>query len=114
MTSLLIAGTGRFGGNMTKQRNIGDMSREDRMKQVLQILTEADHALPAAVIWRNARLRGATFERRTVNRYLSELVDEGYLKKVDPKALQQGRLVEIGTDKQGYFIATDRATDFPD
>lgn len=58
------------------------MSKEDRKNQVLVLLKESGLALTPYVIFRNIRMRGATFERRTLSNYLSELLDEGRVQKI--------------------------------
>jgi len=71
-----------------------DMGKEERVRQVLGLLVETELHLPPNVILHNCKERGATFERRTVNRYLKELMEEGYVERVD------------GTD--GFYKATER------
>ncbi len=83
-----------------------NMGKEDRKRQVLRLLVDSGFALPPAAIFRNAKLRGATFERRSVNNYLDELVDEGLVAIVDPDALEEGKIEESESNR-GYFMATD-------
>jgi len=83
------------------------MGKEDRKMQVLSVLVDSDLALPPAVIFRNAKLRGATFERNSTDNYLRELLDEGYIQKVGPGKLEDGDLVEVPSSEEGYFIATE-------
>jgi len=79
------------------------------MRKVLEILTESGYALPKAAVFRNAKLRGATFERRSVDNYFDEFLEIGLVKKVDGEALEEGEIVEIEPGETGYFIATDKA-----
>jgi len=74
------------------------MGKEERVRQVLGLLVETGLHLPPNVIFHNCKERGATFERRTVNRYLKELLDEGYVQRVD------------GTD--GFYKATSTGRDY--
>jgi Fe2+ or Zn2+ uptake regulation protein len=74
------------------------MGKEERVRQVLGLLVEAELDLPPRVILHNCKQKGATFERRTVQRYLEELMEEGYVKKVE------------GTD--GYYRATEAGRDY--
>jgi len=83
------------------------MGKEDRKRRVLSLLAETRLALPPAVIFRNVKFRGADFERRSVNNYLSELQEEGMVMKIEPDAMEDGRVKEIPTAEEGYFIATD-------
>ena len=49
------------------------------------------------VLFRNLQLRGATFEERSVKRYVSELYDDGFLEKIEYE------------NRQHLYIATDKA-----
>lgn len=91
---------------MTPSCNSEDMGKEDRKRRVLNVLRDG-HALPPAVIFRNAKLQGADFERRSVNNYLDELLEEGFVKKVDAAALEDGTLVTVDRSEEGYFIITE-------
>jgi repressor of nif and glnA expression len=71
----------------------GRMGKEERKRQVLGLLVESGLELPPAVIFHNLKRRGATFERRSVDNYLAELNEEGYVTKTD--------------DSKGYYTATD-------
>lgn len=59
------------------------MGKEERKAQVLVLLDESDLALTPYVLFRNLKMRGATFERRTLGNYLAELVEEGRIEKLD-------------------------------
>lgn len=89
----------------------GDVGRQERVRRVLEVLVSSECAMPKAVIFRNAKLRGADFEERSVTNYLRDLYDDGYVRKVDPDALEDGDLVDISLSDEGYFIATDKAFD---
>ena len=65
---------------------------------VLGLLVESGLDLPPEVIFRNLKQRGATFERRSVDNYLSELREEGYVTKTDTK--------------KGYYSATEKGRNF--
>ena len=80
------------GTNNNDRPEPGNMGKEERVRQVLGLLVETDLHLPPNVIFHNCKEKGATFERRTVNRYLKELLEEGYVERVD------------GTD--GFYKAT--------
>lgn len=80
----------------TERGQGGPVGKEERKRQVLKLLVESGLALPPAVIFWNCKDRGSTFERRTVDNYLSELEEDGYIKKVDQdrgyyKATEKGR-----------------------
>jgi predicted transcriptional regulator len=74
------------------------MGKEERKRQVLKLLVESGLDLPPAAIFHNCKKRGSTFERRTVDNYLSELLKEGYVKKVD--------------ESKGYYSATQEGRDY--
>lgn len=84
--------------NNTNSGEDGGMGKEERVRQVLGLLVETGLDLPPNVILHNCKERGATFERRTVNRYLRELLDKGYVEKVN------------GTD--GFYRATPKGRDY--
>jgi len=67
---------------MDTAENDETMGKEERKQQVLQILDESGLALTPYVLFRNAKMRGSTFERRTLSNYLAELVDEGRVEKI--------------------------------
>ncbi|MFW5900151.1 MAG: hypothetical protein ACOCTH_00025 [Halodesulfurarchaeum sp.] len=87
------------------------MGREDRVRRILRLLVETECALPAVAVFRNAKIRGADFERRSVDNYLRDLHDRGHVRKVDPTALDSGEVVEIPLDEEGWFIATGEGRD---
>jgi Fe2+ or Zn2+ uptake regulation protein len=89
---------GGSGANNSNDDERDTMGKEERVRQVLGLLVETDLHLPPNVILHNCKERGATFERRTVNRYLKELLAEGYVEKVE------------GTD--GFYKATQRGRDY--
>lgn len=62
--------------------NWGGMAKEERKQQVLKLLGESGVALTPYVIFKNLKMRGATFERRTLTNYLNELLDEGRIQKI--------------------------------
>lgn len=74
------------------------MGKEDRLKAVLGLLVEKDMHLPPNVIFHNLKERGATFERRSVNRYLKELLEEGYVDRVP--------------DTDGFYRATEAGREY--
>lgn len=74
------------------------MGKEERKRQVLGLLVESGLALPPSVIFYNAKRRGATFERRSVDNYLDELQQEGRVTKED--------------EKRGYYVATEKGRDY--
>jgi len=83
--------------NIMQRDDVGDMGKEERKRQVLKLLVESGLDLPPAVIFHNCKKRGSTFERRSVDNYLGELVDEGYVERID--------------DSKGYYRATPDGRD---
>jgi repressor of nif and glnA expression len=83
------------------------MGREERVMRILEVLVDSGCALPAVAIFRNAKLRGADFERRVVDSYLKELHEDGYVMKVKADPLDGGEVVEIPLQDEGWFMATD-------
>ena len=86
------SGPNGFGANNSRDGELSGMGKEERVRQVLGLLVESNLHLPPNVIFHNCKERGATFERRTVNRYLKELLEQGYVERVE------------GTD--GFYRAT--------
>lgn len=82
----------KFGANNSRGSKLSNMGKEERVRQVLGLLVESNLHLPPNVIFHNCKERGSTFERRTVNRYLKELLEQGYVERVG------------GTD--GFYRAT--------
>jgi len=89
----------------------GRMGREDRKKQTLELLVDAGIPLPTKVISRAAKYRGATFEESSVRRYLEDLLAEGAVVKVDPKALDDREIVQVGKSDEGYWMASQTGRD---
>ena len=84
-----------------------EMGKSDRKALVLQYLVHTRLALPTAVLYRNMRLRqNATFSESTLKNYLSELEEEGLIKRVDPEAMAERKVVEVD-DGRGYWLATE-------
>lgn len=83
------------------------MSKEDRKALLLAYLVHTGLALPPSVLYRNLRLhQNATFGEKTLHNYLDELGDEGLVKRIDPAAMEQRKVVEID-DGRAYWMATD-------
>jgi hypothetical protein len=88
------------------------MAREDRKDLLLEVLADTDAVLPAIVLLRNAKLRGARFEISVTRTYLNELLENGFVRKVDPERLDDRRLIDVDTTADdGYWIVTDAGRD---
>ena len=87
----------------------GSMAPEDRRQQVLDVLEQSGVAMKGVDVFRNCKLRGATFERRTTKNYLSQLLESGDVIKVDSAALNNGELNEVESKERGHFIAASVA-----
>ena len=88
------------------------MAREDRVDFVRETLAACRVPLRSIDVFRACRVRGATFERRSTNTYLRELVDEGAVLKVDSEALKSGTITEIDPSERGHFIAASAAEEY--
>lgn len=105
------ARTCQNGGKTTfKYMNLGTgtMPKQDRERAVLALLAELGEPLPPVLIYRILRVRGATFGRRSVMRYCSELGERGDLRKIDPEAMERGEIVDQSDDEKGYWMITDQ------
>lgn len=87
-----------FGVTLNVARDIDSMGKEERKRLVLGLLVETRLHLPPAVIFHNCKEQGATFERRSVDNYLSELRKEGLVEKVP--------------DTKGYHKATEKGRNY--
>jgi predicted transcriptional regulator len=90
--------TSNSGEGLATNVECNDMGKEERKRQVLGLLVESGLALPPTAILWNCKKQGATFERRTLDNYIEELLSEGYIKKVD--------------EKRGYYRATSTGRDY--
>jgi len=81
------------------------MAPEDRRQQVLEVLQQSGVAMTAVDVFRNCKIRGATFERRTTKYYLKQLLEDDKVVKVNAKAMQEGVLVEVESSERGHFMA---------
>ena len=102
----MVAMSDKFGGDNNCHADGNSMGKEDRKMRVLGVLVESACVMPTVVIFRNAKLRGADFERRSVDNYLRDLYEDGYIRKLDPVALDSGDMVDIEFNQEGYFVAT--------
>ena len=73
------------------------MGKQERKEQTLELIVESNMAFTPYVLFRNLQLRGATFEYRSVKRYVSELYEGGLLEKIEYEK------------RQHLYIATDKA-----
>jgi Fe2+ or Zn2+ uptake regulation protein len=59
------------------------MGKQDRKLRTLEILVKSKLALTPQVLFMNLKLSGATFERRSVGTYLTEMEADGYVEALD-------------------------------
>lgn len=90
--------TRKSGNIITVCNKNGDMGKEERQRAVLGLLVESDLDLPPNVILNNLDKHGLDLGRRTVNRYLKQLSENGYVETVD------------GTD--GHYTATESGKEY--
>jgi Fe2+ or Zn2+ uptake regulation protein len=87
------------------QRN--GMAAQERRDEVLSFMAEHRLALKPTTIYRNMRIhRNITFTAATVQNILTELSEDGLLRRVDVKALGERRL-EPPEGNRGAYIITD-------
>jgi len=88
------------------------MGKRERKELVLTFLSETRLALPPKVIFRNLRLKhNATFSEKSLNNYLSELEAQDFITRVDPEALEQRTVSDVGPDDRGYYLITESGLD---
>jgi hypothetical protein len=91
------------------------MAPEDRRQFVLEVLEGSGAAMKAVDVFRNCKLQGGTFERRSTVTYLNQLVESGDVLKVKSDALNDGDIIEVDEDdKRGHFIAASVAAELRD
>jgi len=84
------------------------MGKQERKRLVLTFLAETRLALPPKALFRNLRLQeNATFSEKSLNNYLAELDAEGFVRRVDPEAIEQRNIIEVGDDERGYYLITE-------
>jgi len=98
------------GSNKTVTDN-ENVPPEDRREKVLAFLGEHDIALPPLAIYAGLkRQEGITFSYRTVQNALSDLIEEGYVQKVDTDKLRdKGQIVPVGdsSGRRSYYFITE-------
>lgn len=99
-------------GNIATADKSGNMARDDRLQFVLAVLEDSGAAMKSIDVFRNCKLRGATFEHRTTKNYLTALIESGDVLKVDSQALGDGEIIEIETGERGHFIAASVAAEY--
>ena len=89
------------------------MTYQARRKVVLSFLKEHGLALKPAVLYRNLKFNHRiTFSESTVRNILDDLVEEGEVVRVEPKALVAGQLVELGRNEgRGAYMAVSAIPD---
>jgi len=83
------------------------MGKRERKRLVLSFLAETRLALPPKALFRNLRLQeNATFSEKSLNNYLAELEAGGFVKRVDPEAIEERTIREVDVDERGYYLIT--------
>jgi hypothetical protein len=102
--------TESIGENLMPDVDDENMTKSDRKEIVLSFMAKHELALPPLVIWRNLRYHhNATFAKDSVHTYLSELSDQGHLRRINPELLGDRELKELDEDsaKRAYYIVTN-------
>lgn len=108
--------TDNSGNCNTRASNDETVPPEDRREKVLAFIHEHDMALPPLAIFAGLKRQyDITFSYRTVQNALSDLLDDGYVIRVDTKPLREdGRIESVddsGSGKRSYYFITDRGID---
>lgn len=91
------------------EKDPDDMTKRERKEVVLRFMAEHGLALPPRAIYRNLKVNHSiTFQPKTVENYLDEFLEDGLVSRVDPKALDDGRISELreDADRRAYYIVT--------
>lgn len=85
------------------------MGKAERKELLLDFMAEHPLALPPLSWYRNLKIhRDMTFSRDTVDNYLEEFVDQGYVARVDKEALDTGQIETVDkSESRAYYIITD-------
>jgi|SRR6056297_1683494 len=81
------------------------MSKTERKMLVLKVLEESGAAMKTSSIFRNCKLRGATFSENSTKNYLKELNEQGKILRVSHDALELGAVAEADDDERGMYMA---------
>jgi len=87
----------------------------ERKDIILRFLANHQLALPQMVIFRNLKFhQEITFSYSTVDNKLDESAEEGLVRRVDPKKLEDGQLVDLpgGKDNRSYYIITEKGREY--
>lgn len=98
---------------MVGPNETGSMTKAERQRVVLRFMAEHELAFPPKVLYRNLKLKeGITFRYSTVNNYLEEFVESGYVRRVYPKPLEDGDVVDVpdsdSDDVRANYIITEK------
>jgi hypothetical protein len=99
---------------MNKRNATNNMSKEDRKRIVLSALADIGWAVPPKVLYRNLKLhQNISFEERSIKTYLDEHVEDGYVRKVDPKKMEQREIQDLdeNSSSRGWYIITQKGLD---
>lgn len=89
-----------------------DMGKAERKQVVLQFLADTRLALPPKVLFRNLRLQNnVTFSEKSLNNYLKELDNDGFVTRVDPLGLENRQISAVSDDQRGYYFITEAGVD---
>jgi len=86
------------------------MSKDERRTVVLTFLRDHELVLKPNAIYRNLRLhQNITFGEQTVRNILHELVERGYVRRVDIQAVKDRELVNVEKgSKRGAYMITEQ------
>jgi len=101
----------KFGGHFRVANDGGSMGKQERKQRVLAFLVDSRLALPRTPLYRNLAYNGADFSESSLQNYLRELRDEGYVERIDAEKFAKGTVV-VSDDDPGYWIATSDGSDY--
>lgn len=81
------------------------MSRTERKLLVLKVLEESGAAMKTSSIYRNCKLRGATFSESSTKNYLNELEESEKVMRVSREKLELGAVSEADDEERGMYMA---------
>lgn len=99
-----------FGTDTSGGYDATNMTKAERKQVVLDFLAEHRLALPPAVLHRNLKLHQRLFvSASTLENYLDEMVEEGWVVRVRPEPLTNQEIVKVGDNEsvQAYYLITE-------
>jgi len=102
----IMNNTDKSGGVITDVCGVYCVSNKSEAKrEVLKFLYQTRAALPRKPLYRNLAYRGWDKSDGTLQNYLNELQEEGFVARVDANKFAEG-VLKLSDDDPGYWVIT--------